>query len=51
MSERPSLRAVFSNWSRSDLPFAQKVAAVLRNNAIKVRTGQNCCGHHGEPGC
>jgi len=48
---RPSLRAIFSNWRRSDAPFLVKVGMVLRNNWIKIRRGSSCCGHHGEVGC
>jgi len=47
----PSLRAIFSNWRESDLPFCRKVGAVVRNNWIKLRTRRSCCGHLGEPGC
>jgi hypothetical protein len=51
MSDRPSLRAAFSNWNSSDLPFFEKLRLAVRNNAIKMRTRKDCCGHHGEPGC
>lgn len=51
MSERPNLRALRRNWRRSTLPFWQKIQAAMRNNAIKMRAGSDCCGHHGEPGC
>lgn len=51
MSERPSLGDAFANWRSSELPLARKIAAVLRNNTIKWRTRQSCCGNHGEPGC
>lgn len=50
MSERPSLRAVFTNMQAS-MPMRRKLRLVLRNNWIKLRTGQNCCGNLGEPGC
>ncbi len=49
--QRSSLRALFTNWRESDLPFHRKLAAVVRNNWIKLRTRRNCCGHPGEPGC
>jgi hypothetical protein len=39
------------NWRNSDLPLAEKVRLTIKNNAIKLRTGQSCCGNHGEPGC
>ncbi len=48
---RPSLRAVFTNWRESELPFHRKVGAVIRNNWTKLRTRRGCCGHPGEPGC
>ena len=49
--QRPSLRAVFTNWRESELPFHRKVGAVVRNNWRKLRTRRSCCGHPGEPGC
>lgn len=48
---RPSLRAAFSNWRTSKLPFFAKMRVTLRNNWTKLRTRQNCCGNLGEPGC
>ena len=36
---------------RQPMPLARKIKLVLRNNAIKLRTGSTCCGNHGEPGC
>ena len=48
---RPRLSASFANWNRSKLPFFEKVRLSMRNNAIKMRTRQNCCGNLGEPGC
>jgi len=48
---RPSLRALFTNWRESPLPFHKKLAVALRNNWIKLRTHSECCGHDGEPGC
>jgi len=47
----PSLRAAWRNFWRSDVPFVERVAIAARNNAIKVRTARECCGHHGDPGC
>lgn len=46
-----SMRDFFANWSASDAPVGRKLRQVVRNNAIKLRTGSRCCGHHGEPGC
>ena len=48
---RQGFRAGIGNWRDSDLPLGKKVAAVLRNNWIKLRTRSSCCGNHGEPGC
>jgi len=50
MNQGPNLRAAFTNL-RVPMPLRRKLWLVLRNNWIKLRTGQNCCGHHGEPGC
>jgi len=50
-TNRPSLRAFFTNWRESDLPFRRKLALTFRNNWIKLRTRKDCCGHLGEPGC
>ena len=50
MRQRPSLRAAFTNL-QVPMPLRRKLWLVLRNNWIKLRTRQNCCGHHGEPGC
>jgi hypothetical protein len=43
-------RNFFTNWSRSDLPFAAKVAVTVKNRA-KSLVNKGCCDHHGEPGC
>lgn len=48
---RPSLSQSLRNFWESDLPFAERIRVALRNNAIKARNQQNCCGNHGEPGC
>jgi hypothetical protein len=48
---RPSLRAVFANWSTFDAPWHTKLRMVASNNLVKVRTRQDCCGNHGQPGC
>ncbi len=45
------VRASIINWRESDLPFFQKLKVAARNEMIKVRTRQQCCGHPGEPGC
>jgi hypothetical protein len=46
----PSLRAVFTNMS-APMPLRRKLYLVFRNNFIKIRKRQSCCGHYGEPGC
>jgi len=33
------------------MPWHRKLFLVFRNNAIKLRKWQSCCGHLGEPGC
>jgi hypothetical protein len=48
---KPSLGAMFSNWSTYDAPFFTKLRMVASNNYTKIRTRQSCCGHHGQPGC
>lgn len=46
----PSLRGVITNM-RVDMPWPRKIYLLFRNNWIKIKTWNNCCGHHGEPGC
>ncbi|MHB0866259.1 MAG: hypothetical protein ACYC6B_01645 [Thermoleophilia bacterium] len=48
---RPSAAAFFTNWHESDLSFAGKLRLTFGNQWIKLRHGQSCCGHEGEPGC
>jgi hypothetical protein len=33
------------------MPLGRKLHLFLRNNWRKIRTGSDCCGNHGEPGC
>jgi hypothetical protein len=49
--KRSSLQAFFTNWRESKLPVHKKLALTFRNNWIKLRKHQECCGHPGEPGC
>jgi len=49
--QRPSLRALFNNFSSYEAPFHEKLGLALRNTFIKVRTHSSCCGHPGQPGC
>ena len=44
----PSAKAFFTNMK---VPLHRKLQLVLRNNLIKMRKRQDCCGHPGEPGC
>jgi hypothetical protein len=48
---RPSLRDLFRNFDDYDAPLDRKIRKALRNNARKVVTLSECCGHPGEPGC
>ena len=48
---RPSIGAFFANWNTYEAPLAEKMRLALRNNLKKARTGSNCCGNLGEPGC
>ncbi len=49
-TRRPSLRAAFTNL-QVPMPWSRKLRLMARNYWIRVRTGSNCCGHDGEPGC
>jgi hypothetical protein len=48
---RPDPRALWSNWTTYDAPFAAKLRMAASNTFIKLRRRQACCGHHGQPGC
>jgi len=48
--KRPSIRVAFTNM-KVKMPLRRKLYLLFRNNWIKIRTRQNCCGHLGEPGC
>ena len=45
-----SLKSFFNNM-RAPMPWPKKIALAFRNNFIKLRKRQDCCGHYGEPGC
>jgi len=47
---RPSPRAFFTNLAGPE-PWTRKLLLLLRNNLIKLKIFQTCCGHLGEPGC
>lgn len=36
---------------RQPMPLGRKLRLVARNEWIKIRRHQTCCGHYGEPGC
>ena len=48
---RPSLKALFRNFDDYDASLDRKIVKAFRNNAKKVVTFSDCCGHPGEPGC
>jgi hypothetical protein len=47
---KPNPRSFFTNL-RINMPWPKKLWLLLRNNWIKIRHFQSCCGHPGEPGC
>ena len=48
---RPSMKDFFRNFDDYDAPWDRKLRMALRNNARKIATLSDCCGHPGEPGC
>lgn len=46
----PSLKSFFTNMSVT-MPLHRKIYLLLRNGTIRITKRQQCCGHHGEPGC
>jgi hypothetical protein len=44
-------RTFFLTNLRQPMPLGRKLRLLLRNNWIKLRHAQACCGHPGEPGC
>jgi hypothetical protein len=48
--KKPNPKDFFANLTGSG-SFREKLKALIKNNAIKIKTRKNCCGHHGEPGC
>ncbi len=49
-NRRPGAKAVIENLKIS-MPLRKKIYLFIRNNAYKIITLRNCCGHPGEPGC
>jgi hypothetical protein len=50
MMTRPSPIDFIANL-RSTMRWKEKIVLIIKNNLIKIKTLQNCCGHAGEPGC
>ena len=48
---RPSLTSAFQNWTRSELPYSERVRQAIKNTRIKLEQQSQCCGNHGEVGC
>jgi hypothetical protein len=48
--DRPDIRDFFTNLS-VPMPLGKKISLLLRNNIVKIKNRQECCGHPGEPGC
>jgi hypothetical protein len=42
--KRPSIRVAFTNM-KVKMPLRRKLYLLFRNNWIKIRTRQDCCGH------
>jgi len=47
----PSARDFFRNFDDYDGSLEKKIRKTLTNNAKKLVTLSECCGHPGEPGC
>ena len=48
---RPSPAAFVANQRDTGLPWHRVAALVAANSWRKIRTGRNCCGNLGQPGC
>jgi hypothetical protein len=48
--KRPDIRAFVKNM-QARMPIGKKVFLAMKNNALKILTRRNCCGHPGEPEC
>jgi hypothetical protein len=46
----PSIRDFITNMS-VPMPWHRKIYLLFRNLSMRILKGQDCCGHHGEPGC
>jgi hypothetical protein len=47
---RPNPKDFLANLA-GPMPLGKKIVLLFRNNLYKIRHGENCCGHPGEPGC
>ena len=45
------MRTAVRNFSAYDAPIGTKLRLAFENNLKKLRTGADCCGNHGQPGC
>ena len=48
---RPSPAAFVANQRNTGLPWHRVATLVVANSWRKLRTGRNCCGNLGQPGC
>jgi len=46
----PDIKGFLTNL-RVEMSLWKKIWLLFRNNAKKIFTLSNCCGHPGEPGC
>ncbi len=49
-NRKPDLKEFLDNLKKP-MPFPLKARLYLRNNLLKIKNLQSCCGNHGEPGC
>jgi len=47
---RPTIADFLTNLEQP-MPLPEKLSKLSRNLWRRVVLRQNCCGHHGEPGC
>jgi hypothetical protein len=49
-NKRPDFSEFLDNLKKP-MPLTRKAGLYLRNNLLKIRKLQSCCGNHGQPGC
>ncbi len=49
-NKKPDLKESLDNLKKP-MPLSKKAGLFLRNNLLKIRKMQSCCGNYGEPGC